>query len=567
MIDYITHLLRDYPALTVFLTVGLGFLLGRVRFGNFQLGSVTSVLIIGVVIGQLDIPMSGIMKTFFFMMFLFSIGYSVGPDFFRSLKGDGAKQALFAVCMSAVCCLVTIGFALWMGYTKGETVGLFGGSQTCSSIIGLGGEAIAKLPLPEEVIKQQTDIIPVCYAVTYIFGTLGTVILLGNLGPKFLGGIDRVREQTERLEEKLKGGVGSSDPAVVNALKHVTYRAYRLADGWFEEPRTVYEAESFLRAQGLVVFVDHVMHDGRVYVPGYDDTLYPGDTVVCCGVTKYMIQLPTYLGPEQPDSPALTYPVERIPVRVSKSGFIGKTLHTLRSRKYMRGVVIRDTVRAGSALQTDGNTVFEKGDVITLVGRKEWLEDAVPHIGTADRPSVASDLMFVGLAIFIGGLLGALNFWVGGIPVSLGTSGGALIAGLFFGWLRSKRPTYGHISPGALWIMNNLGLNVFIAVVGIQAAPSFISGIREIGPMLFVVGAAATTIPVCFGLWLGHKVFKFPAALTLGCTAGTRTCTAALGAVQNALGSSLPAIGYAVTYAVSNILLIIWGMVAVAVIP
>ena len=156
-----------------------------------------------------------------------------------------------------------------------------------------------------------------------------------------------------------------------------------------------------------------------------------------------------------------------------------------------------------------------------------------------------------------------MSIYIGSIPVSFGTSGGALIAGLVFGWLRSKRPTYGNIPQGALWLMNNLGLNVFIAVVGIEAAPSFVSGIKAVGPMLFVAGAVGTMIPVFFGLWLGHKVFKFNPAITLGCCAGTRTCTAALGAAQSAIGSTVPAIGYAVTYAVSNIMLVIWGLVTV----
>ena len=149
------------------------------------------------------------------------------------------------------------------------------------------------------------------------------------------------------------------------------------------------------------------------------------------------------------------------------------------------------------------------------------------------------------------------------MPLSFGTAGGALLAGLFFGWLRSKRPTYGNISPGALWLMNNLGLNVFIAVIALESAPSFISGLKAVGPMLLVAGIIATTIPLLFGLWLGHKVFKFNPAITLGCCAGTRTCTASLGAVQDTLGSTVPAIGYTVTYAVANIMLVVWGLLTV----
>ena len=152
--------------------------------------------------------------------------------------------------------------------------------------------------------------------------------------------------------------------------------------------------------------------------------------------------------------------------------------------------------------------------------------------------------------------------FVGGVQIP-GAGGGTRLSGVRFGWLRSKRPTFGNIPPGALWFMNHLGLNVFIAVVGIEAAPSFVAGLRSVGPMLFLAGAIATILPVFFGLWLGHRIFRFPPAITLGCCAGTRTSTASLGAVQDALGSTLPAIGYTVTYAVSNILLVIWGLLTV----
>ena len=190
MIQYLGDILRNYPTLAVFLTVGLGFLLGRVRIGSFSLGSVTAVLLVGVIVGQFEIPMSGPLKTVFFMMFLFSIGYSVGPEFFKSLRGTGLKQVLFAILMSMSCFAVTIAISYIMGYSKGETVGLFSGSQTCSSLIGVGSEAIMKLPIDQGIKDKEIAIIPVCYAVTYIFGTLGTVILLGNFGPKLLGGIE-----------------------------------------------------------------------------------------------------------------------------------------------------------------------------------------------------------------------------------------------------------------------------------------------------------------------------------------------------------------------------------------
>ena len=567
MIDWLVSILREYPPLALFLTLGLGFFVGKIRFGNFQLGSVTAVLLIGVLIGQLEIPMSGPIKMFFFMLFLFSIGYSVGPDFFKSLRGSGAKQALFAVLMSATCFCSTLAISYFFGYTRGETVGLFAGSQTCSALLGVGSEAIQKLGLSESQTEHELNIVPVCYAVTYIFGTLGTVVILGNFGPRLLGGIDKVKERTAELEQHLNRSDSTDDPALISAKRNVAYRTYVIENSFFTKPRCVADTERFLLEHGLEVYVDRISHCGNISVPRFDGMIHMGDHVVICGRSEFIVDVEDYIGKEIDDKELQTYPVARVKALVVKKDFIGKRISDLRQEAYMHGVVVRDAYRSGKPMTIDYNTTFRKGDIITIVGRQENVDAASVHIGHIDRPTISSDLVFVGLAVFIGGLFGAITLWVDNIPLSFGTSGGALIAGLVFGWLRSKRPTFGQIPKGAVWVMNNLGLNVFIAVVGIEAAPSFVSGICTVGPMLFVAGAIATLIPILTGLWLGHKIFKFNPAITLGCCAGTRTCTAALGAVQSTLGSSLPAIGYTVTYAVSNILLVIWGLLAVLLTP
>lgn len=567
MIDWFITSLRDYSALAIFLTLGLGFLLGRVKFGQFQLGSVTAVLIVGVIIGQLDIPVSGPIKSFFFMMFLFSIGYTVGPDFFRALRGTGLKQALFAVLMSSTCCGVTLLLAWLFNYSKGETLGLFSGSQTCSALLGVGSEAIQKLGLPPEVLQREMNIIPVCYAVTYIFGTLGTVIIIGNLGPRLLGGLEKVRKQTRELEAQLNKAATNSDPAVINAQRDVAYRAY-LADGeLFSEPRTVAEIERFFADKGIFIYVDHMSHEGKVFIPDYDAVIYPGDHILMCGRIEFILKGGKMLGREIDDKPLTRYPLTRLKIVVSKADAIGKSLNQLRKSHVLRGVVVRDMVRRGDPLPVTGDTVFEKGDVLTVIGREGNVSRAIGKIGHGDRPTLASDIAFFGLAIFVGGLFGVATLWINEIPISFGSSGGALLSGLFFGWLRSRRPTFGYIPKSVLWFMNNIGLNVFIAVVGLTSATSFVAGLKEVGPMLLLIGAVGTMVPLFVGMWLGHRVFKFNPAITLGCCAGTRTCTAALGAAQTSIGSSIPAIGYTVTYAVSNVMLMVWGLVTVLVAP
>ena len=226
----------------------------------------------------------------------------------------------------------------------------------------------------------------------------------------------------------------------------------------------------------------------------------------------------------------------------------------------MTGVAIAKITRGGQSIPVLANTELHRSDVVTIAGLKQEVDAAAKVIGFADRPSKATDMVFVGLGIFIGALIGAITIHLGGIPVSLSTSGGALISGLVLGWLRSRRPTFGGIPDSSVWLMNNLGLNMFIAVIGITAAPTFVSGIKEAGWMLFVAGIICTTVPLLLGVIIGDKIFKFHPAINLGCCAGSRTTTAALGAIQDSLESSVPALGYTITYAIGNTLLILMGV-------
>ena len=248
---------------------------------------------------------------------------------------------------------------------------------------------------------------------------------------------------------------------------------------------------------------------------------------------------------------------------ITKKTFAGKTVSAIRGEKFMHGVSIRSIKRAGIDIPVMAQTTVDAGDVVEVVGTRQEVEAAARRLGYIDRPTNQTDMIFVGLGILAGGLFGALSVHIGGVPISLSTSGGALIAGLVFGWLRSKHPTFGRIPEPSQWVLNNVGLNMFIAVVGITAGPSFVTGLKEVGISLFIIGALATSIPLIIGILMGRYVFKFHPAITLGCTAGSRTTTAALGAVEDAVGSETPALGYTVTYAVGNTLLIIWGVVIV----
>lgn len=567
--QYILDVINRYPSLALMLTVGLGFLLGRLKYKAFTLGSVTATLIIGIIVGQSGIEISSQIKNMFFMLFLFSVGYSVGPGFFRSLRGTGLRQVLFAVVLSFICAATTVLLAIFMNYNSGEAVGLFAGSQTCSSVIGVGSEAIRNSLFSPQVKKTLTDIIPVCYAVTYVYGTLGTVIILGTFGPKLLGGLPKVKADTQKLQAQFSHNPWRDDPAYVSALNEVSFRVYVAENETVGQGTcTVAQLEAQWNTRGLRLFIDKVlpMHAQKYIEAAPDLVINHGDRVVVCGRTMFLTRLGTSIGREVTDLKLLDYPVKQAPVLLRNSKIAGHTLQHLLNRRFMHGVLLKEVVRNGSTIPLHPAEILQKGDTLTIVGRKRNLNRAADRIGHLDTPTTQTDIMFLALAVFIGGVIGTLTVVVDAVPLSFGTSGGALIAGLVFGWARTKRPTFGYIPKSVVWLLNQLGLNVFIAAVGINSGPTFISGIQQVGWALPLVGIVATTVPLLIGLWLGHRVFKMHPAFTLGCIAGTRTCTASLGAVQDTLNSTLPTMGYAVTYAVSNVLLLIWGTLAVAIV-
>ena len=563
LMNWIIDTLRHYPELAIFFTLGAGFWIGGKKFGSFSLGSVTSVLLIGVLVGQLKIDISTDVKSVAFLMFLFAVGFGVGPQFFRGLKKDGIPQVIFSVVLCILCLICPWAAAKIMGYDIGQSAGLLAGANTISAVIGVATDTVHSLGLPAEQQSAIINAMPVCYAVTYIFGTIGSAWIIANLGPVMLGGLEKVKKQCKELEASLGSRSVSGEGGVYSAYDRILYSAYEITGDAVAKGKKIGELETFLASQGYRLFVERIRQQGKIGDVKKDIVLQEKDVVVLGGRKEYLLGGESLLGKEVNDVELLDFPVEKLSVLLIRKDIVGVTLADLRKKNFMHGVVVRSIKRVGIEIPVLQGTRLDRGDMIELVGLKKDVEQALPEIGYVDRPTDKVDMVFAGLGVFLGGLLGALTLHVGNVPLSLSTSGGALIAGLVFGWLRGQHPTFGAIPEPTLWFMNNVGLCTFIAAVGITAGPSFVDGFKKVGPMLFVVGAIVTTIPLIIGILMGRYLFKFHPALTLGCTAGARTTTAALGATQDALDSKTPALGYTVTYAVGNTLLIIWGVVIV----
>jgi putative transport protein len=559
MIDWFVHTLQTYPEIAIFLSLALGYYFGSFTYKGLGLGAVTATLIAAVLIGQLGIKITGPLKPTFFLMFLFAIGYGVGPQFVRGIAKDGLPQALFSVVVCVFCLIAAVLGAKLAGYDVGSAAGLYAGSQTISASMGLATDAINRLGLSPEETKKLLDGMPVAYAVTYIFGTIGSALVLAMLGPALLG-ID-LEAACKRYEEKHGGKKEAGGPGT--AWHQFELRAFRVKDGGPVVGKTAQEAEALIPAQR--VFVQRIRRNDKIIDATADTVIQAGDIVALAGRREVLVSLIGAGAQEVDDRELLAVPAEGVDVYVTNKDVDGKTLEELGKSPGARGVFLRKITRGATATDIPilAETQLQRGDIVTLVGRTQDIVAGTKMLGVADRATDVADVAFIGGAIAIGALVGAIVYKIGSVPLTLSTSGGALISGLFFGWLRSVKPTFGRIPSPTVWFMNSVGLNVFIAVVGISSGPGFVAGLKELGFSLFLWGVFATTVPLVLAMYVGKYLFRFDDAILLGCCSGARTTTASLGMINDRAKSQIPGLGYTVTYAVGNTLLTIWGMVLV----
>ncbi|SDX72987.1 putative transport protein [Ruegeria halocynthiae] len=557
MVDWLVNILQAYPELAVFLSIGIGFLVGPWKVMGFSLGTVTATLLAAVVIGQAHIEVDSAVKSTFFIMFIFAVGYGVGPQFMRGLKVDGAREVFFALSVLALCLVIPVVAAKVAGLELGYAAGLYAGSQTISAAIGVATDQIGQLGLSAEQAKTYANQIPVAYAVTYIYGTIGSAIILAKIGPRLIG-VDLVAACKE-YEAKLGGSTAvETGDGIVSAYRAIETRAFEIPENSDLLGQPV---KSLL--PGVRIYAERLRRDGKVIEVEDNTILQAGDVVMFSGRRADLVGLLETSLTEADAPELLSIPSEKLDVLIASKEVHNKTLEELSKLSMARGIYVSKLMRNMQDLPLLPGTVVHRGDIITIQGSKRHVEAAIAKIGYADRPVDTTDLAFVGWGIFIGGLIGTLSVMMGGFPISLSTTGGALLAGLILGWLRTVHPTFGRIPGPALWLMNTLGLNVFIAVIGITAGPGFVAGLQQAGIALLLWGIVATSLPMIFAIYVGHYVFKFHPAILFGACAGARTTTAALGMIQEAAQSRIPALGYGMPYAIGNTLLTIFGMVVV----
>jgi putative transport protein len=562
MLVWLEQFLIRYPELALFLVIAAGYWIGSFKIGAFSLGPVTGALFAGLLVGQFaDVPVSGMTKSFLFLLFLFGVGYSVGPQFMQAVKRDGFKPMLLAVivCLTGLAAAILV--ARTLGLDPGFAAGLMSGSLSQSAAMGTATDAINGLAIPEADRARFVAHVAVADAVCYIFGYAGVILFCTVIVPALLK-ID-LRAEALKLEQAL--GMTRAKPGLASAWRKFELRAYRLAEGAPLAGLTVAAAEA--RAAEHRLFIHRLRRGDRILEAEPGTTLAAGDVIALSGPRQIIVELVGSRAEEVEDKDLLDVPVSSADVLLMNPKLAGLDLGEASEEDWTRALYLRSLSRGGQEIPIAPGVVLQRGDLLRIVGPEPVVQRAVARIGAIVAPATTIDFVVLGLAIFFGGVAGVLlSFTVGTVKISLSTSVGTLLAGLLVGYLRTHYPLFGRIPDGAVSFMTSLGLAAFVGLTGIHAGPIFISALRESGIGLLLGGVVVTLLPQAVGFLVGHFALRMNPILLLGALTGSQTVTAAMAAVQERSGSPVAVLGYTPAYPIANILLTTWGTIVVLVI-
>lgn len=542
------------PVVALFLCLALGYLIGKIRLGPIQIGGVCGTLFVALALGQLGVTISPDLKNTAFALFIFALGFTAGPQFFNSLRGGWRYGILSFVEVGTVIVLLAAAILLF-GLDHGTASGLFAGSATESAVLGTASDAIARLALPAGEIERLQANMATAYSVTYLFGLVAIVVFTTQIGPLLLR-ID-LRQASAELAREL--GAEDDDAEDSGTLEIVSraFRAGSIAGG------TVGDFENSING---VVTITQVGRDGNFTKAALDRALEPDDVVVIVGRRRAVIAIRERLGEEVALPAQDIAPMIEREVVLTRREVIGLRIRDLRrlaSAEQRRGVFIPNIRRLGQSVPALPGTELQQGDILTLYGTDEAIQRAGPELGHLLPARSVTDFVTLGLGIVAGLLLGELSLRLGPLNLTLGTGGGALVAGLVLGWLHMHRPQYGAIPADTAQFMKDFGLATFIAAVGLSVGPDAFALLKEYGLVLPVLAILVSALPALISLYIGHYLLRIEAPILLGAIAGQHCSTPSISALVSLAGNSTPVIGYTVTYAISNVLLPLMGPVVV----
>ncbi|WP_334327413.1 aspartate-alanine antiporter [Gilliamella apicola] len=560
LFNWILDGLKHSPEILLFLSLSLGYLIGGIRIGKFQLGGVAGSLLVAVALSVFGVTVDAGVKAVLFALFIYAVGFESGPQFFRSLGVKTLREIFLALFIAVAGLITVVVLAKVFHLDKGLAAGLAAGGLTQSAIMGTASDALTQLGVsPEELSRLQGNV-TIGYAVTYIFGSLGAIIICVNILPKIMArdiGDDAIKAQAEQLHGSLLLGANQNF-----ALSDISGRLYRVTN---KINQSVSDIEKTVNG----ISIERIKRGNKILEASPDTVIKAKDIILVVGHRDAMIQANDLLGSEVDSASGMDVVMNTQDVEMRNSRYVGQNLsQVLSSDEVMQlkhGIYLVAIHRDGQTLPLNNDLNFKLGDVITIYGTDSDLRRVIDKIGAPITKSEKTDWIFHGLGLVVGLIIGLIVIRVSDIPITLGAGGGALLSGLLFGWFRSLHQTIGNIPTGAVQLLKDFGLAGFVAVVGLSSGLQAINTIREQGLSLFLIGVVVTVLPMLLAIYFGKYILGYKnAAVFAGALAGARSANPAFGEVLNKAGNSTPTNSFAITYALANVFLTLLGPLVVA---
>ncbi|AOY00143.1 aspartate-alanine antiporter [Jeongeupia sp. USM3] len=558
--DWLHEIFKHSPEIALFLSLALGYRIGKINFGKFQLGGVAGSLLVAVVISQVGVSIDPGVKAVLFALFIYAVGYESGPQFFNSIGKQSIREIILAVVLAATGLLTVVLLAKLTGLDKGLAAGIAAGGLTQSAIIGTAGDALAKLGLPAEELKQLQANVAIGYAVTYVFGSFGAIIVCVNILPKFMG--RSIRDDAIAAETAMQAGVQVLGPGQLAAVPQLVGRVYRVEKA---AGRTVGEIE---QSSTPPTTIERVKRAGQIIAASAELVLSQDDIVLLVGRRTAVLEQASAIGREVHGEPGMDLAMQRIDIVITSKQLQNKSLGQIAaeaSPEVRHGAYAVGLARMGKPLPMSPETLVQTGDVLTVYGAEKDVSRVAGLVGYTVIHTEKTDFVYMGAGLVVGLLIGLLVVKIGSIPLTLGSGGGALLSGLLFGWYRAKKQTFGAMPGGAVQILKDLGLAGFVVVVGLSSGLQAVETVREHGFTIFLVGVAVTIIPLLLTMLFGRYVLRYDnVAVLAGALAGSRSANPAFGEILDKAENSIPTVPFAITYALANVLLTLLGPLVIA---
>jgi putative transport protein len=562
------QLLGNQPIAFVLLALALGTFIGKFSFKTISLGSTAGTLLVGVGTAMIaeaaygiTYAIPGILSSFMLLLFMYALGLKVGPQFFSGLRKGGLAFVGIGLIVWSLNWIICYFGAMLAGLAPGYATGLISGSYTITAILGVGQGALASgayKPPEGMTIEEVGANMAAAYAISYVLSTVGIILLIRYL-PRIFGH-DAVTD-AKLAEAEFSGGathpVPGAPAALVMGFSPFVLRAFSVTHKSFIGRSVSQLADDFPQAPIL-----RVVRDGEVVDPTSDPSLKKDDIVtVRADVHDLILKEGELIGPESDDPLARNVPMEVADVHVGARKMCGKSLAEL-GQVMPGGVTVQALFRAGNEIPVGPKSDVQFGDVLRLTGPDAALLETAKRLGGyAILPTMKSEVFYLSLAMLVGYLVGIVTVTISGIPFAFGTSAGVIMAGIGVSYFRSRNPNFGGpVHEGARSFLQDFGLNAFVAVLSANVGPKVISALSGNTVLwLALIGIAGALVPPFVAFWIGLKVFGLNSIISDGASTGARNSTPGLNAIIEESRSSVAAVPYPVSYALTTVLALIGG--------